>query len=269
MRQAQRTSEAGLTAAELLVRAVQLYGAIAVYLLLLAVFVCYGTYRLVHSCHKFPREYISVQAGVGVCLAVTFLLGYFVAFNVVRVSRYLLLFATLAVGALLVAGRRTDRTAPVALVLTVCLLLSAGLSVATVYPVNNHMTAAEYQGSAYALSVTDDRSDVYSLNTNEKTEMFVTGETDTGAHSFVGDPDTIDSLLNGTGPPSGSDGVYLATKSYDTEFYTSDYYFDRQREQLRVVTDSEVTRLSERPGVQRLYANGGYTLWYLPGESES
>jgi hypothetical protein len=161
----------------------------------------------------------------------------------------------------------TDHRRAVTTVLALCVVGSACLAVPTVYPVNNHLTSTELQGSSYALAATNDTRDVYSLNTGRKTETYLTGQRDGGEHTFVGDRDAVRAVLsNATAPANRTRGQYLATKTYDRRFHRSDYYFESQRERLTFLTDSDRRRLRNSRTVQKLYTNGGYTLWYLRAE---
>jgi hypothetical protein len=104
-RQVDIVSGAELSTLEILRRFVELYGAQFVYFLLAGVCVLAVAWWLLRGRPvPYADAYSAVQYGVGGALAATFMLVYLIAFNPIRVSRYLIVGSILVVA--VVYGRR-------------------------------------------------------------------------------------------------------------------------------------------------------------------
>lgn len=271
-------AQSGLSGIQILQRFVELYGAIFLYAAVAGLFAVVVALQLRRRRGRFAEGYGATQFAVGVAVAVGFLSTYLVAVGPVRVSRYMILAATLLVGLLLERAVRGDvpklsgRTATVGLTLIVLSVAVLGANGA--YWPNKQMTAAEYHGSEFVMENGREEVQIRGLDTTWKTSSFVAGRYRTPDNSF-GTADHPGHLSEHLGYGDGSTAArtfgrsYVTTKTYDLRFYTASYFFPEQRRAMFVYDRTALARMRADPTVDRVYDNGGFASWYVSGSENS
>jgi len=264
-----------LTVQELLVRFVQLYGMTILYLLTGALI----SLILLREAYEHNAEYAELlllaQFGVGLLLAAAFLGIDFLANNPVRVTRYLVLFATLMAGVGLV--RSLDGSWSTSQVISVLLIFviitTAILGAGRLYKPNKHMTHTEYDGTEFVLENYDGETDIWSYKGDKDMQPYVLGANHPRAF-----PEDI------TGSPSGRfyhlgydenrtaarsfGNSYLVTKTHDRRFHAARYFFPAQRNTLFLYNKTHVRTLRDDQTAQKFYDNGGFEAWRIENTSE-
>lgn len=265
---------AALTTSQLAVRFVQLYGAIFVYLAVGGLFCAYVLARLLRRRQSYLESYLSLQFVIGGVVAVSFLGVYLIASGPIRVARYLIMVAVVAVGLLLTrvsspdGGRDGRRWLAVAL--TVVVIGATVLSAGTAYQPNEDFTATAYQGIEFVVVHHDPSLPVRALHVTQKMQLFVFGANSPWASEPAFSAENRSNRLvehlgydrNATaletfGPSS------LVTKQYDTTYYRASYYTPRQRRARFLYDSADLARLRDDPTVQKVYANGGFEAWLV------
>ncbi len=227
------------------------------------------------STREFTIEdtWLAAQFGTGVVVTLVGIFLYVVSSDPIRNARYMILFGTLLAGLLLyrsLAGQlpRPSLNGPTVRVLLVVLLLStAGLSVMTSYSDNYHLTHAEEDGSEWYYDYRVDEVGVaadISYKMREYTEADDYGSSK--LRPFGGETSTLDRRFGYADHDSVATAVdgyetYIVTKPYDT---TVPKYLDPSvRDQYTYYYESDLRRLGTDRGANRIYSNGGYTIWYV------
>ncbi|MEA1932084.1 MAG: hypothetical protein U9O06_11135 [Euryarchaeota archaeon] len=221
--------------------------------------------------------WLTFQFGAGVGLTFVGIFFYIVASNPIRNARYMLLFATLLAGLLLYRSL-TDRLSwspgtgkAVQVVLVVLLLSTAGLSVMTSYNDNYHLTHAEDRGTDWYFDYRSDEAVGAAADVSYKMrEYSVGGDFGTSKfREFGSESATLDKRFGYADHESVGTAVdgyetYIATKPYDT---TVPKFLDPSvREKHTAYYEEDLQRLGTDRGADRIYANGGYTVWYVDPE---
>jgi len=271
--EASQALEAGLTVTQIFMRFVELYGMIFLYAAVAGLFCLYVAVQMWRGRARFVEGYATTQFGVGVIVAVTFLSVYLVAVGPIRVSRYMILAATILVALLLERTLRSDTSLGSRGVMTVLLVglvvTAAALGANAAYWPNKHMTEAEYQGSNFMLSQDKDEVPIRSHKTSWKMSVYVIGEFDNHPGTFR-DDDPRYLLAPRLGYQNNSTAwetfghSYLATKTLDRKYHTAAYFTPQQRRAMYLYNSSHLRQATSDPTVQRVYANGGFTGWYIP-----
>ena len=264
-------ASAPLSLAELLVRFVELYGMVFVYLIVAGLFGLFVVSEVFRRRSRYPEAFATAQFGVGFGLAVLFLLVYLVEFEPIRVARYLIVMAVFLYGLLLA---RTTEWRPRRQYLGVALLgagvVAAGLLGAhAAYWPNEQLTDAEYEGSEFVLTEGEQDLNVTTYSIGHKMEWYVRGSVDPN----LWPPNYNTDLPRGFGYDAVNttigarfDETYIATHRFDRVFYTDSYFTPAQRETLIPYSRSDLRWLNADPTAVRVYDNGGYELWYVPDE---
>ena len=266
---AEEAASAPLSMAELLVRFVELYGMVFVYLVVAGLFGLFVVSEVFRRRSRYPEAFATAQFGVGFGLAVAFLLVYLIEFEPIRVARYMIVMAVFLYGLLLA---RTTEWRPRRQYLAVA-ILGAGIVVAALlgahgaYWPNEQLTDAEYEGSEFVLTEGDQTLPIRTYSISHKMEWYVRGSVDPN----LWPPNYQTGLPRGFGYDAVNTTVgtrynetYIATHRFDRVFYTDAYFTPAQRETLIPYRQSDLRWLNADPTVARVYDNGGYELWYVP-----
>ena len=261
-----QAASASFTPLQLLTRFVHVYGAVFIYLVVGGLFAAYVLVRVLKRKARYAESLTAAHFGAGFGIAAAFLVAQLIAKGPIRVSRYMILMATLLVGILLVrwvdGGRRV-----LPVVLAGLVVVAAVLGASAAYEPNKHLTYSEYEGAQFVTSTTDESIPVRSQATSNKMEEFVLGSN----HPMLW-PKT---LTVGSGlPPRLGYGenetaaetfghAYVVTKAYDTEYYTASYFTEDQQRRLFLYNESHLKRLRQDPTVSKIYENGGYAVWLV------
>ena len=224
--------------------------------------------------YSAAETWLTAQFGAGVAITFVGVFFYIVASNPIRNARYMILFATLLAGVLLYRSL-VDRLPwsvgsgkAVQLVLVVLLLSTAGLAVMTSYNDNYHLTHAEQQGSDWYYDYRSDEAVGVAADVSYKMrEYSVGGDFGTSKfREFGGESSTLDRQFGYATHESVGTAVdgyetYIVTKPYDTE--VPKYLDPSVRDQYTYYSESDLQRLGADRGADRIYANGGYTIWYV------
>lgn len=262
--QATKATTSNLTPIQLGYRFVELYGPTVLICSLgglsVLLFVVFWRRQM-----RWTDGVLSVQYLVGVLVTLVFLIGYFIAFAPVRVSRYAVLFSLLLVATVVARGLRDrdwDHTR-VGVVFVVLLVLIAPVGLFTAYNPNNHLTASEYHGSTWALDSVPEGQSVSSFGITYKFVISVEGdEVDRGTRYLFQNP-LPDYLGYNTSSPirqSLPDDVgYLVTREHDTAQHRA--YFENQYANELKYTEAHLDRLHRDVTANKVYSNDGYALW--------
>jgi len=141
----------------------------------------------------------------------------------------------------------------------------------TSYNDNYHLTHAEDQGTDWYFEYRSDEAVGVAADVSYKMrEYSVGGDFGTSKfREFGSESSTLDKRFGyGTHESVGTavDGyeTYIATKPYDT---TVPKFLDPSvREKHTAYYEEDLQRLGTDRGADRIYANGGYTVWYVDPE---
>lgn len=268
--EATQTTEAALTAVQVAFRFLQLYGAIAIYLLMGGVVGLVVCHRFVHRRAAGNEAYLTVHAGFGLLTSTLLLLVNPVQGGPIRIARYLLVFAILLVGVGLVWSLELEspQSAAASVVLVLAIVIAGCLGAGAVYIPNNHMTHAEYEGTEFVLQHHDGETPVRAHAVSYKMEMYVEG-----ADSETLRPYRLGSSRSQVYPRLGYDGnetaaetygeSYLTTKAYDRRQHTATYYFPRQQRARFMYNQTHMRLLSDDTTAQKYLDNGGFEVWRI------
>ncbi|MFC7229677.1 hypothetical protein N0B31_19930 [Salinirubellus salinus] len=279
--QLQQAQEGGLSLAQLLVRLFQKYGVVLLVCVLAGLFVLHVLLQYRRRRTSYADTYVSTQFVVGVGVTIAFLFMYLVAFDPIRVSRYMITMAVIAVGMLAyranegeirVSGRPVGRAVTVVVVLGIVAAALLGTFVGTTYWVNMHMTEPEYQGTEFVLDNHDPGLHVWTHHISVKMQWYIYGDR---THHFpfpMGPdyqiPERLGYLEHDRASATYGE-AYVVTNEHDTTFYQADYFTPRQRETLFLYDESDVARMGRDPTVNHVYTNGGFEGWLVQNGTSS
>jgi hypothetical protein len=273
--QLQRVSVVEFSPMQLAVRFLQKYGVVFVICVVAALFILTVVVRLRRRNSSYPEVLVAGQFLIGAGVSALFLNVYLIAFDPIRVSRYMIIMAVLATGLLAYRAIVDDiilrgiSFGSVLTVLLVCAIVTAALLstfVGTTYWANMHMTHSEYHGTEFILDNHDQRLDIYSQDLVVKMQWFVYGERDHYFPHPIGPNSRVPRHLgydkNGTAAQTfGS--AHVVTQNHDTRFYTAEYYTESQQRALFVYDQQDVARMRHDPTAHRVYNNGGFSSWLI------
>ncbi|UPV76644.1 hypothetical protein M0R89_19115 (plasmid) [Halorussus limi] len=268
--------EASLTVPQLVIRFVQIYGAVFVYLSIGGAFALYLIYRVVTAKQSYLYTYLSLQFFVGFGLAGVFLNVYLIAFSPIRVSRYMIVLAVVLVALLLY--RCTDTNAQLVPAIVSIIIIATLLGAGTVYGPNKHLTHKEYQGAEFVLRHHNETVPIRSFSISYKMEEFVFGTDHPNANrKSFSVKDKRYSLPRHLGygrKPNESTARslgpgYLVTKQFDRKFHKAKYFTERQQRAFFHHNKTHIRRLSTEPTVMKIYENGGFEAWYVTNKTKS
>jgi hypothetical protein len=268
--------EAALSTVDIAIRFVQLYGFVFVYFAIAGVFCLIVLYRLYRRRHEYREVFGVYQLAVGFLIAVSSLVVFLSSQSPIRVSRYMIVMATIVaalfVHRVVVSTRNENTRRLVALALGSAIVFAALLGAFAAYQPNKHMTRAEYEGAEFMAKYPDDDLPVRSFDLTRKTYLYVTRGT--GIDPY---PPAYDPIEYPLAPRLGYDEnataaqsfgrSYLATQAYDTEQHTATYFTRAQQREQFFYGEADVTKMRHDPTVHKLYSNGGFTGWYVTNRS--
>ncbi|WP_136591714.1 hypothetical protein [Salinigranum halophilum] len=267
-----------LNTEELVMRFVELYGAVFILFALAGVVCLVVLADLLRRRSDYAESYLATEFVIGAGIAATFIAVSLVANGPIRVSRYMILMAMVLTALLFVRvlswPRGVTRTVG-AVVLTLLVLSSALLGSFTVYDPNKHMTQSEHEGAFFLLEHSTGDHLIRSHSLTQKTQYFTTAGTDVKHDRTL-------MRVSGTGkqypkfalaPQFGYDeydrasvGIgagYVATHEYDRAYLETSYFTDAQREALFLHDETTLERMSRDRTVQKVYSNGGFEGWLV------
>lgn len=255
------------------------YGPIFLVCGLAAVAALIALARLLRGTSRLPEIWLSTQFAAGVGISAVSILTYVIAFNPVRNSRYMILMATLLAGLLLYwllhakLGLDPSLQRAAAVVVVVLLLVMIPVATTNSYHSWTHMTYTEKDGTEwfYEHGPPDDpavshglslKMRMYSQGGYYEDSRFVGFGKDSPIPRYFGYR-THDRV----GQVVGNTSTYIVTKEFDTEFYKALKKFVRK--ESIVYTEANLERLGRDPTVNKLYSNGGYTVWLVNGSTQA
>lgn len=260
-----------LSTTQLVMRFVQVYGALVLYLSVGGLFVLSIGYTLVTRRElPYPEGVVGFQSAIGFAIAVIFLAGSFFIGDPIRVSRYLVLMATVLVALLFLRQIQSgSRVLPV--LLGVVVVLAAVLGANAAYEPNHHLTDTEYQGVEF-VTTHQNSTAVYSYRMSHKMEEYVLGDDSPSLYpaNFAeryGVPPHLGYGENESAAETFGDS-YVATKQYDREYYTARYFTPAQQRNLRLYDESDMTQLRRDSSADKMYTNGGFETWRVSNTTE-
>lgn len=278
--EAQRVSAIEFTPLELLTKFVSRFGAVTLYLAVAGVFTAYIFQGVVRQYLRSDTSYQtwtesyssqygwvmpSFQFGLGTLISALFFFESFIIKGRIRVLRYALLFAVILVGLSLLYTVQ-KRKIRLTVVLTIIILLAAGLGANAAYQPARHMTYAEYDGTQFMLSNYELGLDIHSMDTRHAQERYILGGT--GPRVYPRGFESADTLPPALGYENESvtagdtfGRAYVVTKSHDIERPTADYYTDEQQEFLTRYGREDLDRMHSDRTANKIYTNGGFTGW--------
>jgi hypothetical protein len=253
-----------LSTTQVAMRFVEVYGAVALYLLVGGLFVLSIIYVLLSRAElPYPEGAIGFQSAIGAAIAVTFLAGSFFIGDPVRVSRYLALMATVLVAILFLRQLQSGSRAIPAL-LGIVVILAAVLGANAAYEPNQHLTESEYQGVEFAVTH-ENETPVNSYEMTHKMEAYVLGDGHPSVYpATIGRQYSVPPQLGYRANDTAFEtfgNSYVATKQYDREFHTARYFTEAQQENLRLYGESHMDQLHRDSTATKLYSNGGFETW--------
>lgn len=271
-----RAQEAVLSVGQILIRFVQLYGTIFVYLVLAGLVSLYVFRRLLRRDARYVDFLLLGQFVVGVVVAIVFLATDLSATGPVRVSRYMTMFAALLVGLGTVeaVSQRVPRHRFVSFVLVVGILVAAIVGAGALYKPNKHMTHAEVEGTEFVLSERVDDAKIWSYKGDKNMQVFVLGADSAASSPSDFRPSEYPGFYalgydeNQTAAETFG-ASYLVTKAHDRVQHTAEYYFPEQRDAQFVYGDSHLRRLRADSTATKVYDNGGLEVWRVENRTRS
>ena len=264
--------EAALSTVDIAIRFVQLYGFVFVYFAIAGVFCLVVLYRLYRRQHEYREVFGVYQLVVGFLIATSSLVVFLSSQSPLRVSRYMIVMATIAAALLVhrvaVSIRSKNVQQLVALALGAAIVFAALLGAFAAYQPNKHMTRAEYEGAEFMAEYPDDGLPVRSFDLTRKMYLYVTRGTGIDPYPPAYSPNQYPLAPrlgydeNATAAQSFGRS-YLVTQAYDTEQYTATYFTEAQQREHFFYGEADVTKMRHDPTVHKLYSNGGFTGWYV------
>ena len=231
------------------------------------------------STKRYPIEntWLTAQFGAGMAISLFGIVFYVISTDLIRNSRYLFLFGTLLAGLLLYRSLTGQLPWPslngtaVQVVLVVLLLSTAGLAAMTSYNHNYHLTYAEQEGTDWYYEHRADEPVGAATDVEYKMREYSQGG-DYGSaklRQFGSDIATVDKRFGYATHDSVATTVdgyetYIVTKPYDTVLL--EYLDPSVRSKHMTYYEEDLQRLGTDQGADRVYANGGYTIWYVDPE---
>lgn len=261
-----------LSGFDMIVRILEIYGGPLLYIFtggLAAISVILHFIR--HNEDRYRVEFFLYYVGGGLT-AVGFYIVDLVVRHPIRATKYLLFASIALIGVSiprwLSIGPKTLHYIQ-ATIVTMVVLLSALVTVGAVYQPGNHLTHTEVEGSDWFLENHSSEFDTRSYDMGAKTEVYIEG-------SFVAQRDEKPfqahnqkyripkrlGYVNGSSPRSEIErGTYIITKSHDYKFYK--WYPEQRRGSKLQYTRRDRNRLANEKNVNKMYANGAFTVWFL------
>lgn len=253
-----------LSTTEIIMRAFQVYGSIGLFMWIGGLVGLWVLYRLVRTRDlPYVEGYTTIQFSVGLGIFVVVMTGFFIIGEPVRVSRYMLLMATLSAGALLVRQLEWSQTVAPAL-LVACLVTAGMLGANAAYEPNEHLTDAEYEGTKFMVQFQNSEQ-VRAFKMTNKMEEYVLGSGDPRLY-----PETY--ITTTTLPPKLGYGQnesaaetfglsYVSTKTHDREFYRAEYFTAEQQQRMFLYNETHLRMLHNDQSANKIFANSEFESW--------
>lgn len=253
-----------LSTVEVIMRAFQVFGSIGLLMGIGGLVGIWVLYRLVRTRElPYVEGYTTIQFSVGFGIFVIVMTGFLIVGEPVRVSRYMLLMATLSAGALLVRQLEWSQTVAPAL-LVACLITAGILGANAAYEPNEHLTDAEYEGTKFMVEFQNSEQ-VRAFTMTNKMEAYVLGSGDPQLY-----PETYTSTT--TLPPELGYGQnesaaetfgrsYVSTKTYDREFHRAEYFTAKQQQRMFLYNETHLQMLHNDQSANKIFANSGFESW--------
>lgn len=264
-------TDPGLTTVQIGMRFLQLYGAIAIYLLIGFVVGLVVLNRIYDRRATGSEAYVTMHAGIGAIVSALLLMGNPVQGGPIRIGRYLIIFAVLLVGVGLfwTIERERYRSAAASFVLVLGIVTASCLGAGAVYVPNNHMTYAEYEGTEFVLQNHDGETPIRAYDVSYKMEVYVEGANSETLRPYRIDSGPTHQVYPGLGYDSNETAAetfgesYLTTKAYDRRQHTATYYFSQQRRERFIYNQTHKNMLQSDTTAQKYYDNGGFEAWHV------
>jgi hypothetical protein len=274
-KQADLLANSVLSTEELVMRFVELYGAVFILFAIAGIACLVVLADLLRRRPDYAESYLATEFVIGAGIAVAFIGVSLVANGPIRISRYMILMAMVLVALMFVRvlswPHGLTRTVG-AVFLTLLVLSSALLGTFTVYDPNKHMTQSEHEGAFFLLEHSTGDQLVRSHSLTQKTQYYTTAGTDvkhdrtlmrTSAKypKFALAPhlgyDEYDSASVNIG------AGYVVTHEYDRRYLETSYFTESQKEALFLHDEATLERMSRDRTVQKVYSNGGFETWLV------
>lgn len=253
-----------LSTTEIIMRAFQVYGSLGLLMGLGGLVGLWVLYRFIRTRElPYVEAYTTVQFSVGFGIFVVVMTGFFVVGEPLRISRYMLLMATLSAGALLLRQLEWRQTVAPALVVA-CLITAGVFGANAAYEPNEHLTDAEYEGTEFMVQF-QNGDQVEAFKMTNKMEEYVLGSD----HPMLY-PETY--TTSTTLPPSlgysenesaaETFGLsYVSTKTYDREFSRAEYFTEAQKRDLFLYNKTHLQMLQNDQSASKIFTNSGFESW--------
>lgn len=265
----QQANEVTFTIVELAMRFFQLYGTVFLYGATAGLILLVAGKRLYDGSLRYDLGVSTMLYGFGLGIAVVFVVNSLIVGDIVRASRFALMFAIIVIAlGLLDRLQAGDKRTAAAIVLVI--LATSVIGVNATYEPNRHLTHSEYDGSEYLLTNSPE-SDIYSADTGHKMEEYILGTNDPGLYPpQMPQENRVPRDLGYDSPDTTAADTFgdsmLVTKTYDMEQHTAAYYTDDQEEFLFLYGEDSVERLGDDTTANRVYANGGFEGWDIESD---
>lgn len=260
----QEASGISFTVFQLASKFLQLYGTVAIYGGTAAVSALYVLKQILQGDLDYNWGLSGAQFSLGVGITAAFVLNSLIIGNIIRGSRYMLLFAVVIIGLALV-NRVMAGDKYVTGLLVLIVLATAIVGVNAAYEPNRQVTYSEYDGNQFLLEHADG-SYIYNANTDNRMEEFVLGDGSPRIYpEQMSNSQPVPRRLGYESEQSTAGGTFgesmLVTKDLDTRQHTAQYYTQEQQELLYLYGQEDVQRLGDDTTANKVYTNGGYDGW--------
>lgn len=266
---------------QIVVGFVNRYGPIFVLCLIASLATAFVLYRVWRREVSFPRLWLSGQFFVSFLFSSLGVFTYIVAYNPIRNSRFMILFATVFTGVCLASLSlpfdRSDGTASRLAFTAIVLLLavSVPISAMNTYQPWYHMTYSEEDGTEWVYDHVDADATVVSHHVSSKMQLYLDGsrEEERRFAGFGPDGPVPRDFGDQRVPTVGAaisdnhSDVYVVTKEYDLEFYRILRPYLRDR--AIVYDETSLRQLEADPTANEIYSNGGYDVWSVNNRTVS
>ncbi len=274
-KQADLLANTVLSTEEIVMRFVELYGAVFILFAIAGVVCLLVLVDLLRRRPDYAESYLATEFVIGAGIAATFIGVSLVANGPIRISRYMILMAMVLVALLFVRvlswPRGLARTTG-AVFLTLLVLSSALLGTFTVFDPNKHMTQSEHEGAFFVLEHSTGDQLVRSHSLTQKTQYYTTAGTDV-KHDRTLMRTNVRYPKFALAPHLGYDEYdsasvnigagYVVTHEYDRTYLETSFFTDEQREALFLHDEATLERMSRDRTVQKVYSNGGFETWLV------
>ncbi|WP_256686143.1 hypothetical protein [Halococcus qingdaonensis] len=257
----------------------QKWGVLLLYFGVAGVAVLYLLHKAFRGNTNFYEKYVSSQYIIGGLISILLLFVRIFAANIIRVSQYLIMFSVLAVAiAILKVSQRIRTLTSTRVAVAMLLIMSTpviGLDLGTTYQPNDHISEKTATGYNWHLDT---------KNMNKQTAL--RGDRDKLANYFYGHARTVNALKQGNYIRStlslprmlgyneytsiskaigANNSIYLVTRTADRRWYHAEPKW--RYKDLNYYTADELQRLKNDNTANRIYFNGGLSVWVVAAPS--